>query len=99
MAPNNTTKEDNNDKPLRQLAAEKLHGKDANPTLLGDPVSLKAETNDSNPSPRGESQESLDFPKTTRPIPESSDRTAVGGKRGGGDATRAEQGKGKGSKL
>lgn len=31
-------------KPLRQVAAEKLHGKDANPTLLGDPVSLAAES-------------------------------------------------------
>lgn len=30
--------------PLRQLAAEKLHGKDANPTLLGDPVSIAIES-------------------------------------------------------
>ncbi|KAK0623910.1 hypothetical protein B0T14DRAFT_565227 [Immersiella caudata] len=41
-----------NSKPLRQRAAEKLHGKDANPSQLGDPISLKAETSDtSDPSP------------------------------------------------
>jgi hypothetical protein len=34
---------DKNHKPLRQVASEKLHGKDANPSLLGDPVSLAAE--------------------------------------------------------
>jgi len=31
-------------KPLRQLAAEKTHGRGANPSLLGDPISLVAET-------------------------------------------------------
>jgi len=39
-----------NDKPLRQLAAEKLHGKGSNPSQLGDPVSLKAETANSSPT-------------------------------------------------
>ncbi|KAM7189564.1 hypothetical protein V8F20_010103 [Naviculisporaceae sp. PSN 640] len=34
-------------KPLRQIAAEKLHGPDANPSQLGDPISLKAETTNS----------------------------------------------------
>lgn len=29
---------------LRAKAARKLHGKDANPTMLGDPVSVKAES-------------------------------------------------------
>lgn len=29
---------------LRAKAARKLHGKDANPSMLGDPVSLKAES-------------------------------------------------------
>lgn len=37
-------------KPLRQLASEKLHGKGANPSQLGDPVSLKAEAADSEPT-------------------------------------------------
>ena len=35
-------------KPLRQLAAEKIHGKGANPSQLGDPISLKGETTDTN---------------------------------------------------
>ncbi|KAK4188182.1 hypothetical protein QBC35DRAFT_209239 [Podospora australis] len=44
-----------NEKPLRQLAAEKLHGKGANPSMLGDPISLKAEANDkNNPAPSGD---------------------------------------------
>ncbi|KAH6850511.1 hypothetical protein B0I37DRAFT_413906 [Chaetomium sp. MPI-CAGE-AT-0009] len=34
-------------KPLRQLAAEKARGnKPANPSQLGDPIDLKAETNE-----------------------------------------------------
>ena len=41
---------DTKDKPLRQLAVEKLHGKGSNPSQLGDPISLKAETSESFPS-------------------------------------------------
>lgn len=67
MAPNSNDSKES--KPLRQLAAEKLHGNGANPTLLGDPVSLKVENSDSNPSPRGES---VDFPNGVRKVPESS---------------------------
>ncbi|KAF2092150.1 hypothetical protein K490DRAFT_53295 [Saccharata proteae CBS 121410] len=37
-------------KPLRQVASEKLHGQDSNPSQLGDPVSLKAEASDSSPT-------------------------------------------------
>ncbi|KAK4096730.1 hypothetical protein N658DRAFT_501257 [Parathielavia hyrcaniae] len=37
-------------KPLRQLAAEKAQGKGANPSQLGDPSDLKAET-DAGPDP------------------------------------------------
>ncbi|CCC10164.1 hypothetical protein SMACR_02742 [Sordaria macrospora] len=37
-------------KPLRQLAAEKLNGPDANPSQLGDPISLKSETNQDSPN-------------------------------------------------
>ncbi|KAK0666863.1 hypothetical protein QBC41DRAFT_325061 [Cercophora samala] len=59
-------------KPLRQIAAEKLHGPNANPSMLGDPISLKAETNDANPNPRGEPESQQDFPETTRKIPDSS---------------------------
>ncbi|KAK0742247.1 hypothetical protein B0T21DRAFT_409080 [Apiosordaria backusii] len=59
-------------KPLRQIAAEKLHGPNANPSQLGDPISLKAETNDANPNPRGEPEDEQPFPKTMRKVPESS---------------------------
>lgn len=43
---------------LREKAARKLHGKGANPSQLGDPVSLKAETSQKPPTdgeagPRG----------------------------------------------
>ncbi|EAA32436.1 hypothetical protein GE21DRAFT_7480 [Neurospora crassa] len=36
-------------KPLRQIAAEKVNGPNANPSQLGDPISLKAETNQNPP--------------------------------------------------
>lgn len=54
-------------KPLRQLAAEKAQGKGANPSQLGDPISLKAETTDTDPP-----QSPSDLPTTTRTPPPSS---------------------------
>lgn len=36
---------------LREKASKKLHGPDANPSQLGDPVSLKAETSEHIPKP------------------------------------------------
>lgn len=36
---------------LREKAAKKLHGPDANPSQLGDPISLKAEQNGNVPTP------------------------------------------------
>lgn len=36
---------------LREKALKKLNGPDANPSQLGDPVSLKAETSDHDPTP------------------------------------------------
>ncbi|KAI1816835.1 hypothetical protein GGS20DRAFT_583031 [Poronia punctata] len=49
---------------LREKAVEKRHhGQDANPSQLGDPVSLEAETSESNNSkskpPRGEGKTTL----------------------------------------
>lgn len=38
---------------LREKAAKKLHGPDANPSQLGDPISLKAETSKTIPRPDG----------------------------------------------
>ncbi|KAK0720244.1 hypothetical protein B0H67DRAFT_643524 [Lasiosphaeris hirsuta] len=58
----------NHSKPLRQLAAEKLHGKGANPSQLGDPISLKAETSDTTVPGTNDS----DMPTTTRTPPTSS---------------------------
>lgn len=62
-----------NDKPLRQLAAEKLHGNGGNPSQLGDPVSLKAETANSTPTDqdRGAASEPSRNTTTAR-VPESS---------------------------
>ncbi|KAI2469575.1 hypothetical protein F4781DRAFT_393953 [Annulohypoxylon bovei var. microspora] len=37
---------------LREKAVKKLHGPQANPTQLGDPISLKAETTDDIPTDR-----------------------------------------------
>ncbi|KAF2139630.1 uncharacterized protein K452DRAFT_320270 [Aplosporella prunicola CBS 121167] len=50
MAPQSSSSKHQTEKPLRQLAAEKLHGKGSNPSQLGDPVSLKAEAADSHPT-------------------------------------------------
>ncbi|KAI1374316.1 hypothetical protein F4677DRAFT_176324 [Hypoxylon crocopeplum] len=50
---NNKNKESgksNNDESLREKAAKKLHGPEANPSQLGDPISLKAETSDKVPA-------------------------------------------------
>ncbi len=58
-------------KPLRQLAAEKLHGKGANPSQLGDPISMKAETSDTNAPQLGTNQ-SNSLPSTTQTPPPSS---------------------------
>ena len=52
MAPPSPLSKHQTQPPLRQLAAEKLHGKGSNPSQLGDPVSLKAETSNSWPTGR-----------------------------------------------
>lgn len=41
----------NRGETLREKASKKLHGPDANPSQLGDPVSLKAETSEHVPKP------------------------------------------------
>lgn len=50
---------------LRQKAAKKLHGKDANPSQLGDPVSLKAETSSTIPTERQEGSSSMSSMRST----------------------------------
>ncbi|KAK3328079.1 hypothetical protein B0T19DRAFT_423651 [Cercophora scortea] len=59
---------DRDNKPLRQLAAEKLHGKGANPSQLGDPISMKAETSENT---SGENDD-RDMPRSVRTPPPSS---------------------------
>lgn len=92
MSPSSSNKTQNNtpnmsqqnqDKPLRQIAAEKLHGPNANPTQLGDPISLKAETTASKyPAPGRENNE---------PGAPSKTSTHADGGRGGGDGGSHEE--------
>ncbi|KAK3308412.1 uncharacterized protein B0T15DRAFT_524384 [Chaetomium strumarium] len=63
-------------KPLRQLAAEKVRGKGANPTLMGDPSDLKAETSDA-------PDDSVEDNSPSSPPPSTSaDSGSKGGKQG-----------------
>lgn len=43
---NGQSNEKGREETLREKATKKLHGPDSNPTLLGDPISLKAEQSD-----------------------------------------------------
>ncbi|KAK8034697.1 hypothetical protein PG993_009692 [Apiospora rasikravindrae] len=47
---NNKTMASSNHETLREKASKKLHGPDANPSMLGDPISLKAESSQTNPT-------------------------------------------------
>ncbi|KAI0881631.1 uncharacterized protein GGS22DRAFT_196513 [Annulohypoxylon maeteangense] len=49
---NNQNGKSNGGDSLREKMVKKLHGSQANPTQLGDPVSLKAETTDDVPTDR-----------------------------------------------
>lgn len=53
MAPSssNSNRSGKDHETLREKAAKKLHGPDANPSQLGDPISLKAETSETIPKP------------------------------------------------
>ncbi|KAK4170785.1 hypothetical protein QBC36DRAFT_369893 [Triangularia setosa] len=62
-------------KPLRHLTAEKFHGPKANPSQLGDSISLKTETNSANPNPRREAESEQGLPIMTRKFLESSERS------------------------
>ncbi|KAI1454660.1 hypothetical protein F4805DRAFT_304596 [Annulohypoxylon moriforme] len=48
----NQSGKSNGDESLREKAVKKLHGSQANPTQLGDPISLKAETTGDVPTDR-----------------------------------------------
>lgn len=65
-----------NKKPLRQLAAEKLNGPNANPSQLGDPISMKSETNTDTPRNVEYTPEGAEAPASMSSAP--SNKTASG---------------------
>ncbi|GAP85271.1 hypothetical protein SAMD00023353_1002530 [Rosellinia necatrix] len=65
---------------LREKAAGKLHGPGANPSLLGDPVSLKAESSDTVPT-----DEELGAATSPPPPPPPPPPASSAGRRGSGD--------------
>ena len=68
-----------NGETLRELATKKLHGKDANPSQLGDPISLKAESSSTIPT-----DEQSGSSSSNRPPSEDKETSATdGGKPGG----------------
>ncbi len=69
MSHSDSNSNNSSSKPLRQLAAEKAQGKGANPSQLGDPVSLKAETSDTTALP--ETKDDAMPTKTRTPPPSS----------------------------
>jgi hypothetical protein len=48
--PSEKREKDPHGETLREKAAKKIHGKGSNPSQLGDPISLKAETSDTVPT-------------------------------------------------
>ena len=105
MAPSSNS--NNNGITLRQLAGQKVQGKDSNPSQLGDPVSMKAEESNKVPTPTeadvSEQEQSSNTPSDTREPPSSSG-SPYGDKLKGGRTLKgmmkdkieqAEKGKGK----
>ncbi|SPQ21420.1 24f261c2-f05a-4a49-9199-811b8060533d [Thermothielavioides terrestris] len=79
-------------KPLRQLAAEKARGnKPCNPSQLGDPIDLKAETSDREPDPAAEAE--MEAEAESSPPPPYPPSVVAGGGGGGGGKER-DRGKG-----
>ncbi|KAI0546519.1 hypothetical protein F4679DRAFT_411631 [Xylaria curta] len=67
---------------LREKAAKKVRGPNANPSQLGDPISIKAETSDTAPSEEEDSANS----STSSPSPSLSESSTS--KNGGGETLR-----------
>ena len=72
MAPSSSSNPTKDSKPLRQLAAEKIYGKSSNASQLGDPISLKAETNAKAPAPTEGDLPESDGSSNNREPPSSS---------------------------
>lgn len=72
---------------LREKAAKKLHGKGSNPSQLGDPISLKAETSSDIPtdSEQGDQREEVpDAPPASGGDDAGANKAAAGGGKGSG---------------
>lgn len=72
-----------NGETLREKAAKKLHGPNANPSQLGDPISLKAESSEANPKPeeagaQGSNHSSTVVPSSSREKTNTLSRHASG---------------------
>ncbi|POS79397.1 hypothetical protein DHEL01_v202217 [Diaporthe helianthi] len=71
---NNNSNSNGKGEKLREKAVKSLHGPNANPSQLGDPVSLKAEASDNIPTPDESGSQSSPTPPPSRP-----DRSGQGG--------------------
>lgn len=80
MAPPSPLSKHQSQPPLRQLAAEKLHGHGSNPSQLGDPVSLKAETSNTSPTDQdlGARSGSASNAKPTSSLSDAAKKTMLG---------------------
>ncbi|KAI1743250.1 hypothetical protein F4680DRAFT_371336 [Xylaria scruposa] len=71
---------------LREKAAKKVRGPNANPSQLGDPISIKAETSDTAPS---EEEDSANSSSSSPPSSASSSRSS--NSKNSGDETLREK--------
>lgn len=71
---NNNSSSNGKGEKLREKAAKSLHGPNANPSQLGDPISLKAEASDNIPKPDEAGSQSSPSP------PSRPDRSGQGGR-------------------
>lgn len=83
-SPSPSSSSSNRGKTLREKASKKLHGPDSNPSQLGDPVSLKAETSEHVPKPeeagaRGNSSSSSSSTASTSAQTAGSSSSRAGG--------------------
>ncbi|KAI0409950.1 hypothetical protein F4802DRAFT_592831 [Xylaria palmicola] len=72
---------------LREKATKKIHGPDANPSLLGDPISIKAESSDTVPTRDEEGA------RPSSPEPSAGPQRGDGGGGRGGETLREKAAK------
>lgn len=78
---------------LREKAAKSLHGPDANPSQLGDPISLKAEASDTNPTPNEAGTSSSSSPHPSNGSSSSTNSSKGSSTSGGGEKLREKAAK------